>query len=279
MIRSVQYRQKSFLDTEEWRTKPWNGYRKIPQYRLSEHGFELGTLIEESDHVGLREGKLPLYGCLGLIDRYVAIDTKLDAWFREFQDESPRPLLWADDSISTASPDNESYLPLSFPSLHESSAILEFWGLKLVLSNLILAVVSGLLGHNPILNPYAPSVIVNASAREKILRLSSNYGRAQCIELAKPIIRAIPYVLGDDKGCVGASQALFPLRVALFTLSRYPGEELRRCQEAYEQLAQNKGLNFAKVIATADGPFAEEQNTIVRGQSQNEAFKSSVTIC
>ena len=278
MIRSVQYRQKSFLDTEEWRTKPWNGYRKLPQYMLSEHGFELGTLIEESDRVGLSEGGLPLNDCLNLVDRYVVIDKKLDVWFQKFRNDLPTPLFWADESLSTASPDDESCVPLSFPSLHESSAILEFWGLKLVLSNLILAIISGIIEHNPVLHPNAPNAMTNAPAREKLLRLSSDYGRAQCIELARLIICTVPYVLSDDKGYVGASQVVFPLRVALFTLRRYPGKELRWCQEAYEQLTRNKGLNFAIAIAPADGTFEREQSIIVRGQSKNEALKALVTI-
>ena len=85
------------------------------------------------------------------------------------------------------------------------------------------------------------------------------------ITLSTYIVRAMPFCLSKEQGLLGAQQALFPLRIALFILRLNPGPELRMCQNFYVALNEQKGLRYAKEIGKMDGGHG------TRGNSNNTA--------
>lgn len=49
-------------------------------------------------------------------------------------------------------------------------------------------------------------------------------------------------------GVLGPQKSLFPLRAALLSLRRSPGEELDWCLKMYQELAERKGLGYAREV-------------------------------
>ena len=266
MIQSVQYRQRTFLGTEEWRTNAWVGCSKEPDIRLYELGFDLGSLKEDCDKAGVQDGKLSLEDSMEFVNRFSIIDSHLDAWFEGYEKETTAPLFRIADHVVKIGMENETFKPLIFSRLREASNTLGYWGLKLVVSHAITEISMALLANNPCL-----SSIANTQTREKLEKVIGEHGGSHCLHLATNITRTIPYVLDDSMGLIGAQHALFPLRAALFTLSRYPGEELRRCRAVYAQFDQKKGLHYATEVAKRDERNAEGRGRSIAAQGTNES--------
>ena len=260
MIQSVQFRRGTFLNSPEWRNKPFALDKKEIQYRLFEFGFEIGALMEADDKSGVRRGKLDLQTSMGYPRVYAALITRLDMWFLDFLAESPSPMFWENgpDEVGTAEPHQPKHF--AFPNLRLASITNSYWALKLILYNLTGAVCHALLLEHPTLQSHAPKGIADPQARQELLNLLNQYTKAHTLELATNILRAMPYVFNDRMGLTAAQQNLFPLRVALFVTRQYPGEELQWCEAIYKQLAEKKGLRYAIEIAKrTDGPDRADQ--------------------
>ncbi|KAL9125744.1 MAG: hypothetical protein Q9217_005091 [Psora testacea] len=258
MIQSVQFRKKAFLDSQEWRSKPWKHNAKDIYQRLLEYGFEFGTLSEEADNSRLREGELDLQHSISYPQRYSALNKRMDIWFQDFLAESPSPLFWLSSEDGSGAPESAHYNPFIFPSLRLATITLCYWALKLVISGVTASICGALLSKHPALKNNAPDAFANPQERENLLQLLRQCSKAYNVKLATNIMRTMAYILSDSMGLIGAQQGLFPLRVALSVLRQYPGEELWWCQAIYQQLDKRKGLRYATHIAKTDGKYAKD---------------------
>ena len=249
MIRSVQYRQRTFLGSPEWQIKAWNGCCKELDITLYGFGFELGALKEDCDTAKHNYGKSPPEDALAFVDRFSAIDSRLDAWFEEFKSESSAPLFWEANRALEPGTGDGSFKPLIFSKLSEATTTLGYWALKLVVSQAITEIGTDSLANTPSLGFSATDVLENTQTREEFERYLRQHGSSHCLHLAENITRSMPYVLGDYMGLVGVQQALFPLRTALSVLNHYPGEDLSRCEAFYAQFDEKKGLHYSTRIA------------------------------
>ncbi|KAL9631449.1 MAG: hypothetical protein Q9164_005884, partial [Protoblastenia rupestris] len=214
MIQGLQFRKKSFLGNEEWRTKPWQNTKKDIHDRLLELGFEFGALLEEVDNSGLKEGKLDAPTCVSFPQRYAALDVRMDVWFQDLLTETPSPLFWLSSEADGQAPDSVRSNRFNFLNLRLAGIVLTYWGLKLVLSNVLAIICGALLFHHPALQSDAPETIAYPHGRQILLQFLDYHNKAYCIELATKIMRSMSYVLNDNMGLLGAQHSLFPLRVA-----------------------------------------------------------------
>ena len=78
-------------------------------------------------------------------------------------------------------------------------------------------------------------------------------------------------------GLLGAQKSLFALRVALFSLRRHPGEELKWCQAMYQEFDNRKGLRYAREIAKLDGKYsAAGRDSLPMGVSPQHGVEALV---
>lgn len=71
----------------------------------------------------------------------------------------------------------------------------------------------------------------------------------------------MPYCLHDSMGVFGPQKSLFALRAALLSLRRNPGEELDLCLRMYQELAEKKGLGYAREVGKMNGKDRGEAGT------------------
>ena len=251
MIQSIQTRKRTFLNKQQWRTDPWKHHIKDIHQRLLEYGFEFGAVTEDADTSGFRGD---LEDCISYPRRYDAIDTGMDAWFQDFLAESPSPLFWLSEEDNSEAPVSAPPKYFVFPSLKLATITLNCWALKLIVSNIIASICSALLSNHPALHSNAPEPIAHPQGRQLLLKLLDRHSKSHCLDLAIKIMRTMPYVLNDSMGMLSSQQALFPLRVVLFVLRQYPGDELRWCQTVYHKLEAGKGLRYATEIGKVERP-------------------------
>ncbi len=308
MIQSIQFRQTSFHLEPEWSERRWDRHGKNNFQKLLDCGFKIGGLQNRMDDAGLQKGELTdgeVRSYLKDLDDYQA---EFDTWYRDFLSLSPSPLIWVGNESPQTQPgrpmnlfepdDDPIFDAFIFSSLHIATAMIFYWGLKIVVASTV----------RQLWNELRPSqtLDISSSIRLGSSRFRQSHGhekgtsqdvstsdgtsdlsRGQSlpfrtdppiqtlvsesqpsiaslsndpIVLATNIVRAMPFCLSDDQGLLGAQQSLFPLRTALFILRLYPGTELRRCEKFYVAMNERKGLRYAKEIAKMDGGHGTRGN-------------------
>ena len=263
MIQCIQYRKSTFLGSSEWSTLPWSETGKNIYQQLCDKGFALAALLEDIDNAGLTKENINISLLSRLFRRLFDLYEELNLWYGEILEESHSPLYWPAQSISHSSHPkgavkSSELLPFAFHTLLHAHTIVTFWALQIVISNAIALACEHVLS----LNAQAPGHSSGSTSSQEIqdlrivaLCLLETHTVSHRRELATNIVRSMPYCLNDDMGLVSAQKSLFAIRVALFVLSRHPGEKLQWCQAMYQELYSKKGLRYAKEIAKLEGRF------------------------
>lgn len=264
MIQSIQYRKSSFLGSPEWLTLPWSETGKDVYQQLYDKGFKLAALLERIDNSTFTiEYTTNMSSLSEHLRRLSSLDEELSLWYRKIQRESPPPLYWHSQSIChtwrlEGAVEPSTLTPFAFHTLRLANTIVAYWGLRLILSNAIALACQQALSMNnqvPSQSSSSTSPLVYRDLQAMSLQLLETHTSPYRLELATNIIRSMKYCLNDDMGLMAAQRSLFPMRTALFVLSRHPGEELKWCQAMYHELTSKKGLRYAREIAKLDGKF------------------------
>ena len=279
MIQGIQFRKSSFLGRSDWLTVPWGSAGKDVYQRLYDKGFALGALLEEMDNTDLTNAETQTSQLPSYLQRCSQMHADFEAWYEELLQQPPSPLYWTTESnipsgsgrefLANDSSESQTLPPFSFPSLRLAYITATFWALKLILSSTI-ALTCGTILSSASTNQSSsiesdPAIDLARTAH----RLLSQHGGSQHLELATNIMRSMHYSLNDNMGLLGSAKILFPLRAALLTLRRQPGEELKWCQAVHQELETKKGLSYAREIAKLDGKYrpaplgAQHENEIL----------------
>lgn len=263
MIQCIQYRKSSFLGSHDWQTIPWEETPRDVHQKLLDKGFALAALLEMLDSANLMDPASKIEDLSACLQRLSDLNFQMEQWFNELLAECPTPLYWpteANPPLSSSPPTNwyinedlePSSLPsFSFPSLRMANITVTYWALCTILSNAVAIVCSAILAVDEDLtqlgDPSQSSIL-----REHAQSLLSQHGSMIRLELAIKIMQSMRFCLSDAMGLLGAQKSLFSLRTALFTLRRYPGQELKWCQAVYEKVDSKRGLRYAREIAKID---------------------------
>ena len=257
MIQALQNRKASPLGNHEWCTRPWIQQRdetitleKDPTQRLYDYGFALAALFDEIDTANLHdpETKIPLLN--KYLPRCSALDATFNLWYQNLTRQSPMPLYWLtppDNGTHHTPAAMTKWWPFSFPDLPAAITMINFWGLKLALSNTIAIICASILSPNHY-HQRNDDPQAFAALEQTARQLITKHGDTGRLQTATNIIRAMPYCLHDSTGLFGPHRSLFALRAALLSLRRSPGEELDRCLRAYQELSEKKGVGYAREV-------------------------------
>ena len=238
MIHCIQFRKSTFMSSDEWRTRPWKRVQKDLHFRVLEFGFDGGAIIEQMD-TARTLGSLNLNTTLEIILKLLELDRRMLRWYQEFSTE------YAGVKLQPEYPQ-----PFILKPVRVATTMLVYWALRLVLAYVVYTACSSLTAVSPQIRD-APNMLNN----ESIGAILKRYGTSHCLELSTNILRSMPNMLRDDMGLLAAQQTLFPLRIALFYLTRHGGEELRWCKDLYGQLNAKKGLRYAEAVSQTDGGY------------------------
>ena len=256
MIQALQNRKASPLGSHEWCTRPWVQKRKdrCPEkdtiQRLYDHGFALAALFEDIDKANLSKPGTAISELNKYLRRCSALDATFNLWYQNLTRQSSTPLYWPtppNDSTHQAPAALAKWRPLSFPDLRVAITIITFWGLKSVLSNTI-AIICTLILSPTTKDQHRNDPQGFAALEQTARNLVTLHGDTGRLENATNIVRAMPYCLHDCTGLLGPQKSLFPLRAALLSLRKRPGEELDMCLKAYQQLGDKKGMGYAREV-------------------------------
>ena len=152
-----------------------------------------------------------------------------------------------------------------------------FWGLKLILSNNIALTCGAILSTGNHAHDHSSHTQPTLGLKSTAQRLLAQHGTPHRLELATNIMRLMPYFLNDNMGLLGAQKSLFAMRVALFSLRRHPGEELKWCQAMYQKFDNRKGLRYAREIAKLNGKYsATRRDSLPMGVSPQHGVEALV---
>ena len=255
MIQALQNRKASPLGYPEWCTRPSTRHKKqhpvkdLTQ-RLYDHGFTLAALFEEIDEANLLSPEANISLLTKHLRRCSAMDATFNLWYHKLTRQSSTPLYWLtppNDGVRHNVTASTIRRPFSFPDLGAATTLTTFWGCKLALSNTIAIICASVL--SPDANNRREDDPPSFAALEQTARqLLLQHGDTGRLENATNIIRSMPYCLHDSMGVLGPQKSLFPLRAALLSLRRNPGEELDWCLRMYQELVERKGLGYAREV-------------------------------
>ena len=248
MVSCLENRRTSVLAQGRWAARSWDETSHSVHPRIYDKGFVLAALLEEIDIANLTGADTSISTLSHFLQCAIDMDTDLDNWYEEYRIRSPSPLYWPAppsifirfaQEIVTLGPRG---LPiLSYPDLVVAIINLDFWALKLILSNEIGGICQIILSRN-----YAESADIDSAACLPPISTAqwaeSHYGPQSRIDLATDIARSMPYCLNHTMGMLGPERSLFPLRTAMSTLRRHPGPELEWCQAVYREMDNGSGL-------------------------------------
>lgn len=207
MSRAIDRRQRSDLDTKEWKTLPWRLHQKDSLQMLFDLGFVLAALLEQWDlceNSTVPETSVRRRARLSLDCR--ALQEELEAWYTTSR-SMPEPLsMFTGPSSINGSPLDGETSEAEFTSLLHASCMLYFWLFKMVLNDVLVA--------------------TEPSEEEENLTFSS-------LELATNIVSAAPYFLADDTGWLGPQRLFFPLRKAMVVLTSKHSPFVEDAKEAF----------------------------------------------
>lgn len=259
MIQALQNRKASPIGNHEWCTRPWVVEKRRDRYpekdatqRLYDHGFALAALFEEIDTADLPNPETKLAQLNKFLRRCSALDATFNLWYQDFerQYQHSTPLYWLtppNDGIQHTEAALNKWRPFSFPNLSIAIAVIVFWGFKLALSNTVAIICASVLSPD-LKNQHEDDSEGFAALEQTASLLVTQHGNTGRLENATNIIRAMPYCLHDSTGQLGPQRCLFPLRAALLSLRKTPGEELDMCLKVYQDLVEKKGLGYAREV-------------------------------
>ena len=174
------------------------------------------------------------------------ISARMDDWLQEF-------LLANPNAIPTAAYPQT----LNFSTVRSAITTLLYWAIKSILSYFVDLVATNLLIHQP-----QSRSIPNIWGSLSVGQVLDLHTETICVEYCTNIVRTMGYILRDDMGLMAAQQAIFPIRVALFYMKRRGGEELKWCQDLYNQVIEKKGLRYAEALSQSDGGYGRDRKIV-----------------
>ena len=248
MISCLDNRRTSILANGRWLARPWDETSHSLHPRVYDKGFALAALLQEIENADLASADTDIPTLSHCLQCGIDMDTDLDEWYEQFLIRSPSPLYWpAPPSFYTALQQNIAEsgpreLPLlSFPKLEVAISTVNFWALKLILSNEIASICRIILSSNRadlVAMDNAASLTLSSMAQ----RAENQHSHQSRIDFATDIVRSMPYCLNHNMGLLGPEKCFFPLRTALATLQRHPGPELEWCRAVYRRMDNRSGL-------------------------------------
>ena len=278
MVQSIQYRERIGLGEPEWQGDTWVTITDFEQ-RLYDRGLRVGALLNDVDALG-KVMSNPENLSIGLdavsrmervqplIKTVGELDDALETWYKKLADYAQGPLYWDEETSDPQSPPSATITFLgspnrriSFPNLRMCHMLLDYWGLHNIVSSVISTIFAKLPLHIQTLPPLSPF-------KARVERHSLPFVLEQCTR----IVDAAPYSLRTDMGLCGAQRSMFGVRVAMLCFRMFPGEyaasQLIKCEGLMEQMAEEKGLEFARDLANISGRWegAPERKTEARSQ-------------
>ena len=255
MVQALQNRKASPLGYLEWCTRP--SVRQKKQHperdltqRLYDHGFALAALFEDIDKANLLSPEAKISMLVKYLRRCSVLDATFNLWYHKLIRQSLTPLYWLtppNDSVSHSVATLSHRQPFSFRDLRAATTLTTFWGCKLALSKTIAIICASVLSPTAC-NRREDDSRSFAALEQTARQLLMQHGDTGRLENATNIIRSMPYCLHDSMGVLGPQKSLFPLRAALLSLRKSPGEELDWCLRMYQELVERKGLGYAREV-------------------------------
>ncbi|MCJ1477930.1 hypothetical protein MMC13_006604 [Lambiella insularis] len=260
MIVATQWRQKSLLNTSEWRTSSLGSIHDFEQ-QLFDYGLDIAELLEKIDNARLG----PLSGN-GFTDSEgfsflcctLSVIPSLLGWYQRLVAFSSEPLFWSGPNlVAVGRP-----MIIITGGLDRQRMTTTYWTLLLVASNDFAILCNEIQPWHPsyvrdldffselgyvIMNGYDES-FYSVNWQDEARRYGLNYQ----LDLADLVIQSIPYFFEAKHGMTANQQCLYAVRMTVVHLRRLPGPRAAQlCYEA-EQLLRYLGsvkmLNYAKAL-------------------------------
>ena len=254
MVIGFQDERCSEFGNPEWLawTEACGAGNRYFESRLYDLGFELHRIVNEGRSHSQEESS-PHDEAISLcLEKCLALDRKLQKWFRTMEDRVGGPLYW-----NAVSQDDSHKTPLTFRSIRTAHALMYFWALTLILRNMY---------HDLLEKQHSlaeSSTPADELSDEEISQYQHSIDQscAGRFDIATTIIRGVPYCTMPDKGFYGPSRCMFALRVAQKTLEGLDVDpkEVERCKAWFEFLHAECGLSFAGDVKKfrANGRFVD----------------------
>ncbi|KAF2711306.1 hypothetical protein K504DRAFT_374400, partial [Pleomassaria siparia CBS 279.74] len=201
IILGITTRKATPMDTEKWKSVPWEGREKLPMDSLIDILAAIPELLEGQDKVATCPNHERETHMERLVQKCQKTDIEMDAWFFANRDK-----LWE--------PEIEEPVPITFPDLVTAYLTVLYWTACLLLYEAII--------DTDALLPMPPAFYQPPWQPEK--RDLHFY--------AYRIVRALPYFFRPSSGVWGAVMIAFPVGVVRRVLSRKSSES----DQAYEAL-------------------------------------------
>jgi hypothetical protein len=237
-------RRHTFLARPEWLDLPFKDRSKSPFQRLLDLVVIVPNIIADGYQMlqGPLEGTVAvdpnamLPSILGLIDRCWKVDSQLQKFYKNLEEDTLGPVYWPELSTEMDGIDSEIHTGKLFPvcfqflDMRTAHTCLVYWASLAILwsgMGYTYQLLAGIAAANAMKN--------NEAASNETPNLDSGYfditqlpplgHRTDVATLARNICQSIEFCLADEHRGLGARAAVFPLKVAIETFHDAPGCE------------------------------------------------------
>jgi hypothetical protein len=258
-------RRGTFLAQPEWIDLPFKDRPKSMMQRLLDLIAIVPNIIADGYQMlqGPLEGKeyidpaAMLLSVLGLVDRCWKVDSRLQKFYEDLEEDTLGPLYWPELSTEIDGIDTEIHLGKVFPvcfrflDMRTAHICLTYWACTAILwsgMGYTYRLLAGITAANRMNNNAVPHGSPKTDTGQfNITHLPPLGHRSDVAILARNICQSIEFCLGDEHRGLGARAAVFPLKVAIETLHDTPGceRELLWAQAAMARVNQS-GVRIMK---------------------------------
>lgn len=263
MIHDLQNRKLSVLSQPEWQSGPWKIHVKNPDQQLYDVGIDLTRIIARTNTTKfINDNATFALERAALIEACQNLDTRLENWFQQLNEDIPTPHYWPEFSRMDNTSDEfkvDLAFPVSFhfPNIYVAKLLNDYWAISIILHSTIKLLYQSLAGQTRENRPEHPADDQGAKARA-ILPPGCNVPFRKKVadpkllkSFASNIAQSMEYFLSKDMGILGPQWALFGLRVALQTYHYGPpSKELRWLQAVHDKISDEKGLRYSRILAS-----------------------------
>jgi len=263
MIQDLQGRKASAFTHPDWLSCPWKNYIKGPDQKLYDIGADLTSILASADRFKSTQGNVDNSSeKMALVQDCRKLETKLDAWLQEMNEEIPAPHYWAQFSeIANHIDDRENrkIFPISFhfPNIYIAKVLMDYWALSIIVYSTCGMIYNSFAGTDRSSGPEHLADDQHALARADVPKGNASPPPTEARKpgltktLADNIAQSMEYCLREDMGMLGPQWTLFALRVALQRYRGFPGSvELEWLQAIHERICDEKGVKFSRTIAS-----------------------------
>ncbi|KAL8659794.1 MAG: hypothetical protein Q9202_006944 [Teloschistes flavicans] len=275
MIHDLQNRRLSVLSQPEWQSGPWKIHVKNPDQQLYDVGIDLTRIIARTNTTKfINENATFALERAALIEACQNLDTRLENWFQQLNEDIPTPHYWPEFSRMDNTSDEckvDLAFPVSFhfPNIYVAKLLNDYWAISIILHSTIKLLYQSLAGQTRENRPEHPADDQGAKARA-ILPPGCNVPFRKKVadpkllkSFASNIAQSMEYFLSKDMGILGPQWALFGLRVALQTYHYGPpSKELRWLQAVHDKISDEKGSEAVSAKPKTILPHFRRENVV-----------------